>query len=88
MYYAIYMFYKYIDIFMCYLYISLLIYIRSIQHTYVHNLNDIIREQKLILYVFRNLRLKPEEDVEKLNIIIDCKNISLYFSLSSRYYEN
>lgn len=86
MYYAIYMFYKYIDIFMCYLYISLLIYIRSIQHTYVHNLNDIIREQKLILYVFRNLRLK--EDVEKLNIIIDCKNISLYFSLSSRYYEN
>lgn len=88
MYYAIYMFYKYIDIFMCYLYISLLIYIRNIQHTYVHNLNDIIREQKLILYVFRNLRLKPEEDVEKLNIIIDCKNISLYFSLSSRYYEN
>lgn len=88
MYYAIYMFYKYIDIFMCYLYISLLIYIRSIQHTYVHNLNDIIREQKLILYVFRNFRLKPEEDVEKLNIIIDCKNISLYFSLFSRYYEN
>lgn len=30
-------------------------YYTNIQHTYVHNLNDITKEQKLILYVFRNL---------------------------------